>query len=145
MYLLIALLCYATAVNVAQPLQAKYGSLTTMLWIEVCALIWTLPLGIPALWRSEFNVGALCALAALGALGTGMAFVVYGTLLNRAGTVRGMIGTFFTPIVATVLGILFRDEEIHPIAIAGMFIVICGAVLTSRPERTGSVSATPTR
>ena len=144
-YLIIALLCYAIAVNVAQPLQAKYGSLTTMLWIEVCALIWTLPLGIPALWRSEFNFGALCALAALGALGTGMAFVVYGTLLNRAGTVRGMIGTFFTPIVATVLGILFRDEEIHPIAIAGMFIVICGAVLTSRPERTGSVSATPTR
>ena len=56
-----------------------------------------------------------------------------------------MIGTFFTPIVAIVLGILFRDEEIHPIAIAGMFIVICGAVLTSRPERRVSVSATPTR
>lgn len=144
-YLLIALLCYAIAVNTAQPLQAKYGSLTTMLWIEVCALIWTLPLGIPALWRSEFNYGALCALAVLGALGTGMSFVVYGTLLNRAGPVRGMIGTFFTPIVATVLGILFRDEEIHPIAIAGMFIVICGAVLTSRPERTVSVSATPKR
>ncbi len=144
-YLLIALLCYAIAVNVAQPIQAKYGSLTTMLWIEAFALLWTLPFGVPALWRSEFNFGALCALIALGALGTGLAFVVYGTLLNRAGTVRGMVGTFFTPVVATILGALFRDEEIHLTAIIGMLIVIYGAILTSRPERVTFVDATPTR
>lgn len=134
LFLVLALFCYSVSVNLAQPLQAKYGSLTTLLWVELIALVWTLPLGLPALGRSSFDWGAFLSLVALGAVGTGVAFALYGILLHRAGTVRGMIGTFFTPIVATILGVLFRNEHVHALAIVGMFIVIIGAVLTSRPE-----------
>jgi drug/metabolite transporter (DMT)-like permease len=59
---------------------------------------------------------------------------MYGVLLHRAGPVRGMIGIFFTPVVGLVLGVTFRDDELHAIAIVGMLVVIVGAVLTSRPE-----------
>ena len=52
----------------------------------------------------------------------------------RAGAVRGVIGVFFTPIVATILGLVFRDESVTVLAIAGMCIVIVGAWLTSRPD-----------
>jgi drug/metabolite transporter (DMT)-like permease len=132
--LLIALLCYGIAVNIAAPLQRKYGSLRLMLWVESFALLWSLPLGIPALFDSQFAWSALFALLALGAVGTGLAFAVYGVLLGRSGTVRGMIGTFFTPIVGVVLGVLFRDEHIRWPAIVGMLIVVAGAVMTSRPD-----------
>jgi drug/metabolite transporter (DMT)-like permease len=132
--LLIALLCYGIAVNIAAPLQRKYGSLRLMLWVESFALLWSLPLGIPALFDSQFAWSALFALLALGAVGTGLAFAVYGVLLGRSGTVRGMIGTFFTPIVGVALGVLFRDEHIRWPAIVGMLIVVAGAVMTSRPD-----------
>jgi drug/metabolite transporter (DMT)-like permease len=70
----------------------------------------------------------------LGAIGTGIAFAIYGVLLVRAGPVRGMIGIFFTPVVGLLLGVTVRDDELHAVAIAGMLVVIGGAMLTSRPE-----------
>jgi drug/metabolite transporter (DMT)-like permease len=73
-------------------------------------------------------------LVVLGALGTGAAFAVYGTLVTRTGPVRGMVGVFFTPIVAAVLGVAVRDESLGPVAVAGMLVVIAGAVMTSRPD-----------
>jgi drug/metabolite transporter (DMT)-like permease len=38
------------------------------------------------------------------------------------------------PVVALVLGVVFRDELIAPIAIAGVALVIAGAALASRRE-----------
>lgn len=132
--LLIALLCYATAVNLAAPLQRKYGSLRLMFWIEVGAVLWALPLGVPALFTSEHTWTAWGSIFVLGAIGTGVAFVVYGVLLGRSGPIRGMIGNFFTPIVSVLLGVTFRNEHISWWAIIGMAIVVVGAIMTSRPE-----------
>ncbi len=70
----------------------------------------------------------------LGAIGTGVAFALYGLLLTRAGTVRGMIGIFFTPIVGTILGVAVRGDSLRVLAIIGMMIVIVGALMVSRPE-----------
>ena len=132
--LLVALLCYAVATNIARPLQARYGALPTMLWVTTFGALWSLPFGIAAAPDSDFTWSAVGALVVLGAVGTGLAFALFGVLLHRAGPVRGMIGIFFTPIVGLVLGVAFRDDEIHPIALAGMAVVIAGAALTSRPE-----------
>lgn len=132
--LLIALLCYAVAVNIGRPLQAEYGALPAMLWLTIAGALWSLPLGIASLPDSDITWAALGALVALGAVGTGVAFAMYGLLLQRSGPVRGMIGIFFTPIVGLVLGVTVRDDELHIIAIAGMLVVIVGAMLTSRPE-----------
>jgi drug/metabolite transporter (DMT)-like permease len=68
-------------------------------------------------------------------VGTGFAYVVYGMLMVRAGAVRGVIGVFFTPIVATILGLVFLDESVSITAVIGMCVVICGAYLTSRPDK----------
>ena len=59
---------------------------------------------------------------------------LYGVLLSRAGTVRGMIGIFLTPIVGTTSGVTVRGESLHALAVVGMSIVIVGAVMVSRPE-----------
>lgn len=132
--LLISLVCYAAAVNIAAPLREKYGSLRLMFWTEVGAVLWALPLGVPAMFRSEHTLSAWGSIFVLGAIGTGVAFVVYGVLLGRAGPIRSMIGNFFTPIVSVVLGVSFRDEHISWWAVLGMAVVVVGAVMTSRPE-----------
>jgi len=113
----------------------KYGTLSVLMWTELIALTFSLPLGLPALADSNFAWSALFALMVLGAFGTGLAYVLYGTLMVRAGAVRGVIGVFFTPIVATILGLLFRDEKVTLLAVIGMCVVLIGAWLTSRPDK----------
>ena len=135
LFLLAATCCYAFTSILSREMQVKYGTLTVLLWQELFALLFSLPLGLPAFFDSTFAWSALFALMVLGALGTGFAYVMYGMLMVRAGAVRGVIGVFFTPIVATVLGLLFRDEKVTLLAVLGMCIVICGAWLTSRPDR----------
>ncbi|NDF72041.1 MAG: EamA/RhaT family transporter, partial [Actinobacteria bacterium] len=74
------------------------------------------------------------ALVVLGVMGTGVAFVAFGTLLERTGITRAMIPTYFTPIVGLVLGVTFKAESIATLSIVGMLIVIASAWLTSKPD-----------
>ena len=135
LFLLAATCCYAFTSILSREMQVKYGTLTVLLWQELFALMFALPLGIPAFFDSSFSWSALFALMVLGSLGTGFAYVMYGMLMVRAGAVRGVIGVFFTPIVATILGLMFRDESVTVLAVIGMCIVIAGAYLTSRPDK----------
>jgi drug/metabolite transporter (DMT)-like permease len=105
-----------------------------MLWMAVIASVMSLPYATIGLVRNGIDVEAVGALFMLGAMGTGVAFAIYGVLLSRAGTVRGMIGIFFTPIVGTILGVAVRGDTLHPLALVGMVVVILGAVMVSRPE-----------
>jgi drug/metabolite transporter (DMT)-like permease len=132
--LLAAVACYAVAVNVAAPLQRRYGPLPVILHVQVAAVLWTMPAGLEAVGSSTLTLEAMISLALLGAVGTGVAFALYGLLLARTGPVRGMIGVFFTPIVAALLGTTVRDERLSLLAVVGMAFVIVGAVMTSRPE-----------
>jgi len=133
--LLLALLSYAVAINLARPLQAVYSPATLMLNVELVACLFSLPYGLWGFSQSTFAWPALGALALLGVLGTGFAFVLFALLTKRTGAVRSMIPTYFTPIVGTILGKIFNNEPIMMLSIMGVLIVIVGAWLTSVPER----------
>lgn len=132
--LLIALVCYAVAVNAARPLQNKYRPVALMLRVELAACVISAPLGLGGLTKSEFSWVSLGAVAALGALGTGIAFTLFAMLAVRTGPVRSMIPTYFTPIVGAFLGVVVNDETLIGLSMLGMIVVIIGAWLTSRPD-----------
>ena len=134
-YLTSALLCYAVGLNIARPLQAIYSPATLMLRVVAISTLLSAPLGVIAMRSTTFSLEMISATVFLGALGSGVAFLLFGTLLKRTGPVRSMIPTYFTPIVGTFLGVLFNDEKILMLSIVGMLIVIFGAWLTSRPEK----------
>lgn len=134
-YLVLALLCYAVGLNIARPLQAIYSPASLMLRVVAISTIISAPLGLVAMTRATFSLSMIGATIVLGALGSGIAFLLFGTLLKRTGPVRAMIPTYFTPIVGTFLGVVFNDEKILLLSILGMLIVTFGAWLTSRPEK----------
>lgn len=134
-YLVLALLCYAVGLNIARPLQAIYSPASLMLRVVAISTVISAPLGLVAMTRATFSLSMIGATIVLGALGSGIAFLLFGTLLKRTGPVRAMIPTYFTPIVGTFLGVFFNDEKILLPSILGMLIVIFGAWLTSRPEK----------
>lgn len=134
-YLCVALLCYAVGLNIARPLQAIYSPATLMFRVVAISTLISSPLGLVAMTDTAFTLKMIGATVILGALGSGIAFLLFGTLLKRTGPVRAMIPTYFTPIVGTLLGVLFNDEKILLLSVFGMLIVIVGAWLTSRPEK----------
>ncbi len=125
------------AFNVATPLQQRYGSVPVMARMLLLGAVWTGPLGLLSLPGSEISWPALAATAAVGVLGTGVAFALFGTLVGRTGSTRASVVGYVIPVVALGLGVIFRGDEVAPIALVGVALVIVGAFLSSRGETPG--------
>ena len=130
--ILIALASYGLAYNIAVPLQQRYGSLPVIWRALAVGLVLTLPMGLAGLDESTFAWRPLLACLALGVLGTGVAYVAMGTLAGRVGSTRASITTYAIPVVAIILGALFRNDHIAPLAVAGTAVVLAGAWITGR-------------
>lgn len=132
---ILATLCYGIAINIAVPLQRRYGSLPIILRAQIVALAITALPGILGLARSSVDVVSVAAMIPLGALGTGLAFVWMAMLVGRVGAARGSVTIYFVPVVAIVLGWSLRDENISWLSLIGSALVILGAFVTSRTQR----------
>lgn len=127
-----ATLCYGFAVNIAPPLQQRYGSLPIMARMLALASIWTAPFGLVSIPSSSFSWGPVLAVCFIGAVGTGLAFVVMGTLVGRVGATRSSLITYLIPVVALGLGVAVQDDRVTAPALVGIALVVTGAVLASR-------------
>ncbi len=132
--LLAAVICYGLSLNILTPAAQRYGSLPVMARVLALATIWTAPLGLWSVPGSSFAWGSLAAVMALGMLGTGLAFVLMGRLAARVGSSRASFAIYVTPVVALILGAVFRDEAIRALSLLGIALVIGGAILASRRE-----------
>ncbi len=132
---IVAVIAYAVAGNLMVPLQQRYGSIPVIWRSMAVGLVVTLPYGVVGLPDSRFEWSPFAAVLVLGTLGTGVAFVLAGTLMGRVGATRGAIIAYLIPVVAMVLGVVLRDEHVDAIAIGGLAFVLAGAWLTSRAGR----------
>lgn len=131
---IVAIVLYGLATNVAVPLQQKYGALPVLFRAQLAALVIVVPYGLLEVRGSTWSWGAALAMIPLGVLGTALAFVFMATLVGRVGGPRGAIAIYFVPVVAIVLGVAFRDETIEPLAAMGVVLVLAGAWVASRRE-----------
>ena len=128
---ILAVLSYGVAVHIAGPLQRQYGAIPVVRSALLVAVILALPYGVVGVTDSGFGWGPMTACIALGAGGTGIAFVLAAELNGRVGAVRTSIVTYLIPIVAVFLGVVFRNDSITLWAILGTVIVLAGAYLTT--------------
>jgi drug/metabolite transporter (DMT)-like permease len=131
---LAATVCYGFAVNLAGPLQQKYGAIGTMSRVLALATLWVTPFGLWNIADNNFSIGSTAAVIFLGAVGTGAAYWIMATLVGRVGAVRASFITYLIPVVSLVLGVAFRDDKVTIVALFGAALTIVGAVLASRRE-----------
>ena len=129
---LAAVIAYGFAANLAGPLQQEFGAIPVVARALVAAFVVSLPYGLYGLGQSSFAWDSIIACIALGAGGTGIAYVCGAMLSGRVGAVRMSVVTYLIPIVSAVLGVWFRDETIGVLAIIGTAVVLLGAALTTR-------------
>ncbi|MGW1076971.1 DMT family transporter [Streptomyces sp. NPDC002537] len=90
---------------------------------------------------TSFPTASVLAVFALGALGTGVAFLVQYGLVAEVGPTTATLTTYFTPVVAAVAGVALLGERLAWNTPVGAVIVLAGAALTqsrARPKTDGS-------
>ncbi|MGW6643321.1 DMT family transporter [Streptomyces iakyrus] len=101
--------------------------LATVQLAVVTPLFTTLP--------TRVSVGPLLAIAALGALGTGLAVLLQYGLVAEVGPTTAQMVTYFIPVIATAAGVALLGEALTWSTPVGAAIVLTGAALTQlRPK-----------
>ncbi|WP_198601738.1 DMT family transporter [Streptomyces sp. MH60] len=86
---------------------------------------------------TAFPVLPVLAVAALGVLGTGLAFLIQYDLVAEVGPTTAQMVTYFTPVIATAAGVALLGESLSWSTPVGAAVVLAGAALTQSRPRTG--------
>jgi drug/metabolite transporter (DMT)-like permease len=132
--ILAALVSYGFALNVARPIQQRQGALPVIWRAQAVALVLTAPLGLPEMLKAHWSLGPTLSLLALGALGTGVAFVLTVMAAGRVGATKASATAFLIPPVALLLGVLVRGEHVASLSVAGGVVCLAGAWLMRRAQ-----------
>jgi len=79
--------------------------------------------------KSEFLLGPVLAMVALGVLGSGFAYIWNFTIMRDAGSAIASSVTYVTPLVAVIVGFIFLNEKLHWYEPSGAVIVLLGAAI----------------
>jgi drug/metabolite transporter (DMT)-like permease len=132
--ILAAVISYGFALNVARPLQQRYGALPVILRAQIVAVTLTAPLGVRDVLAARWTPAAVVSLLVLGAFGTGAAFVLLAIAAGRVGATRASSTAFLIPPVALLLGIAVRGEHVALLSIFGSAICVAGAWFMRRRQ-----------
>lgn len=128
-------LCYAVSVLYAgravrglPPLHLSIGQLGV-------AAILIAPLGLAQLPGEAPPARTIAAVVALGALGSGLAYLLYFALIASAGASRAILVTYLVPAFALGYGALVLDEPLTVTALAGLVLVLGGTTLATGVAR----------
>jgi drug/metabolite transporter (DMT)-like permease len=96
--------------------------------------------------------GSLAAMVVLGVLGTGLAFVIFYTLIAEVGPARASIVAYLAPAFSLLYGVTLLGEPLTVAAIGGLLLILLGSWLgaegrspLSRSGPTRSTAPAPAR
>jgi drug/metabolite transporter (DMT)-like permease len=120
---LLATLCYGIAASFTKRYMSGLPSLVSATGSQLGAAVGLLPL---AWWfwpDHAVSLNAWLAVVALGVLCTGVAYILYFRLIERAGPARALSVTFAIPVFALIYGVLLLGEVVTP------WMLLCGVVI----------------
>jgi drug/metabolite transporter (DMT)-like permease len=85
----------------------------------------------------DFGAKATISVLALGAVGTGLAYLLYYRLIEDVGATSASFVTYLIPIFGAVLGWALLDERIGWNVVAGAVLVLVGIALAEHAARRG--------
>ncbi|HWL46069.1 MAG TPA: DMT family transporter [Ilumatobacter sp.] len=86
---------------------------------------------------------SIAALVALAVLCTAFAFVVFFALIAEIGPTRAPLITYINPIVALALGVAVLDEQLSPLMLLGIPLILAGCWFAANGDRPRELAAEP--
>jgi len=121
--------CYALAVLYAGRAVRSFPPLEVTIGQLAVGILLAAPVALAQLPSEPPPAKAIGAIVALGALGTGLAYLLYFTLIARAGASRAILVTYLVPAFALVYGTVFLDEQVTASALVGLALILGGTAL----------------
>jgi drug/metabolite transporter (DMT)-like permease len=89
---------------------------------------------IPALFAPPASAGldSVAALVALGALGTGLAFLLFYTLLSEIGAPRASVVAYLASAFSVLYGVVLLGEGVTVFTIAGLVLILFGSYVAAQ-------------
>jgi drug/metabolite transporter (DMT)-like permease len=109
-------------------------------------VVGTLVLAVPALFALPSQVpsgAAIGSLLALGAGGTGIAFLIFYTLIAGVGPTRSSLVAYIAPAFAVVYGVWLLDEHVTVAAVVGLVLILGGSWLVAEGRLPGQAKVAP--
>ncbi|WP_338694195.1 DMT family transporter [Streptomyces sp. Q6] len=119
---------------------AHLSMIGAQLLLATAQLAFVTPLFTP--WPHHFAAVPLLAIAALGTLGTGLAFLIQYGLVAEVGPTTAQMVTYFVPVIATGAGVAVLGESLSWSTPIGAVIILAGAALTQSRPRARRTSGT---
>ena len=133
-------ICYAFSVLFAgrtmreiPVLQASFGQLAF-------ASVLLAPFGLAQLPETVPSTNVLLAVLALGALGSGVAYLLYFSIIASAGAARAILVTYLVPAIALIYGAAFLDEPVTIPSLIGLVLILSGTALATGLARVRATS-----
>ncbi|MEO8745182.1 MAG: DMT family transporter [Candidatus Dormiibacterota bacterium] len=95
------------------------------------SVLFAIPIAVPTLASVHFAPGSMAAVIALGAGGTGVAYLLYYYVMNSLGAVRAAGVTLLVPVTAVFWGVILLGETLSLTIVIGMVVILAGIVLTN--------------
>jgi drug/metabolite transporter (DMT)-like permease len=128
---LLATLCYGLAASFTKRYMMGIPSLVSAAGSQLGAALGLIPLAC-WFWPSQaVTPHAWAAVIALGVLCTGVAYILYFRLIERAGAARALSVTFAIPVFAMLYGVLLLGEEVTPWMLVCALVIVAGTSLSS--------------
>jgi drug/metabolite transporter (DMT)-like permease len=129
-----ASISYALASFVVKGLYRETPAIvSSLISVAVGALI-SLPVAAASAPREWPGAVAILCVAALGVVGTALAFVIFYRLITEAGAGKASLVSYLVPGAALLYGAAILDEAITPAAIAGLVLIVGGVALAAWPS-----------
>lgn len=112
-------------------------------WITLTATILLTPWAIADIPSETPGLGPIAAVAALGVIGTGVAFAIFFELMTTIGPARTFTVTYLSPAFAVVYGAFLLDEPIGVATIGGLALILLGSYLAAGRTPTSSAQTVP--
>ncbi len=100
--------------------------------LAAAAVMLAIALAITGARAPNFTATNVAAVAVLGIVGTGFAYVLNYQIITSEGATVASTVTYLLPVVAIVLGVLVLGESITALTLGGIALVLAGVALTRR-------------
>jgi drug/metabolite transporter (DMT)-like permease len=101
----------------------------------LASAVMTAPLAVATAPDALPGAGPVAAVAALGVLGTGIAFVIFYTLIAGVGPARAALVAYIAPGFAVAYGVALLDESFTAGTAAGLVLILAGSWLAAEGAR----------
>jgi len=127
---LVAVVCYAASTIYGKRFTGISAPVNAGVMLAFSAImLWPLAFIVENPLSLSPGMDSWVALIALAELSSAFAYILYFKVLKSAGATGLVLVTYLIPVTATVLGVVFLNERLHPNTLAGVLIIFTGLVV----------------